>query len=147
MRNKKIMLVPAALLLVTLVLAVINRAVRETAEDNTVLVRWGSSERSIPITELDCGNVEGTLINGKDEKTSVSGRGIALAELAEGEFASVRVTSDDEYSAEVTFKEIGNAYLILREDGSVQLCVFGDSNSRRAVRNVKRVEFVPAEHP
>lgn len=37
--------------------------------------------------------------------------------------------------------EISSAFLILNEDGSTQLVVFVDSNSKRAVRNVTWIEF------
>ena len=53
------------------------------------------------------------------------------------------VVADDEYRAEVSAAEIAaedTVARILQEDGGVQMVVFPDSNSKRNVTNVIRVE-------
>ncbi|MBP3896410.1 MAG: hypothetical protein J6D57_01050, partial [Mogibacterium sp.] len=66
----------------------------------------------------------------------------------------VTVTSEDNYSAELTGSEIlesGKVYVALTQDGEMiegieggqgaQLIVFGDPNSKRAVRYMKTVSL------
>ena len=58
--------------------------------------------------------------------------------------AAVKVTADDEFSAELSGDELdeaGKAYLVSEDDGSMRLVVFGDSNAKRNVRNVVSVEI------
>lgn len=58
--------------------------------------------------------------------------------------AAVKVTADDEFSAELSGDELneeGKAYLVGENDGSMRLVVFGDSNAKRNVRNVVSVDI------
>ena len=59
--------------------------------------------------------------------------------------AAVKVTADDEFSAELTGGEVneaGKAYLVCEDDGSMRLVVFGDSNAKRNVRDVVILEMI-----
>ena len=142
MKTKRtIYLILALLLVLVAVLAVVHLTTRETVPEGAILLRQNGRENYIVPEELFQTQVVGSIVNGKGEERSISARGIALGELADGTFDSVRVAAGDEYSAEVSADEIENAFLILNEDNSVQLVVFGDSNSKRAVRNVATVEF------
>ena len=58
--------------------------------------------------------------------------------------AAVKVTADDEFSAELSGDEVneaGKAYLVSEDDGSMRLVVFRDSNAKRNVRNVVSVDI------
>ena len=48
------------------------------------------------------------------------------------------MVSDDSYSAEVHADEAENAHFLL-EEGTLRLIVFGDSNSKRSVSDVKQI--------
>ena len=142
MKSKKlILIIVCALVLVTAVLAVVHFTTRETVPEGAILVRQDGNDSYITMDKLSLTTVTGTIVNGKGEEREINDQGINLGELAKGDYQTVTVTSDDEFSAEVAVEEIGNAFLILNEDGSTQLVVFGDNNSKRAVRNVTRIEF------
>ncbi|MBR1708419.1 MAG: hypothetical protein IJ719_06285 [Clostridia bacterium] len=142
MKEKKwIFLLFGVLILVTAALTVIHLTTREAVPEGAILVRQDSKERYVSLNELSLIRITGTIVNGKGEERRIDAPGIELSDLADAVFSKVTVTSDDEYSATVEAGEIGNANLIMNEDGSVQLIVFGDANSKRAVRNVARIEF------
>ena len=78
---------------------------------------------------------------------------LSLAGIGNGDFAYVRAVSSDEYAAELLAQEVaddGIAFLIRdssdggKEAGglSIRLVVFGDSNSKRQVKDVVRIEVV-----
>ena len=142
MKSKKlILIIVCALVLVTAVLAIVHFTTRETVPEGAILVRQDGNDSYITMDKLALTTVTGTIVNGKGEGREINDRGVNLGELANGSYQTVTVTSDDEFSAEVGADEIGNAFLILNEDGSTQMVVFGDANSKRAVRNVTRIEF------
>ena len=96
--------------------------------------------------------VKGELINGKGESVSIDAKGSLLADVLTSagidpaEAAVLKITSQDEYSAEISCKELleaGKVYLISDGEGSFTLVVFGDSNSKRKVKNVARIEVDP----
>ena len=139
--RRAILLLIGALVLITAVLAAVHFSTRETVPEGAVLVRQDGKERYVALEKLALTKVTGTIVNGKDEERVIDSDGVALGELAEGTFASVTVTSDDAFAATVNAEEIANAFLIRSDDGSARLVVFGDSNSKRSVRNVVRIEF------
>ena len=62
------------------------------------------------------------------------------------EVAVLKVTAQDEFSAEISGEELlekDKVYLISEDDGTVALVVFGDSNAKRNVKNVARIEVDP----
>ena len=82
--------------------------------------------------------VSGEVVNGKGERKLIDAQGAGLSELC-GDFTEATVTASDEYSAVVHGGE--EAYLILSDDGSLRLVVFGDENAKRDVKNVSRIDF------
>lgn len=96
--------------------------------------------------------VKGELVNGKGESVRIDAQGSLLedvltsAGINPAEVAVLKITAQDEYTAEVSGEELLEAdkvYLIREGDGSYTLVVFGDSNSKRKVRNVTRIEADP----
>ena len=96
--------------------------------------------------------VKGELVNGKGERINIDAKGSLLADLLTSagidpsETASLKITSRDEYSAEISGEELQEAdkvYLISEGDGTFTLVVFGDSNSKRKVKNAARIEVDP----
>lgn len=150
-KNSKIVIaVIAVLIALTAVLAVIHSAARTEVPDGALLVSCGGEKKYVDLNSFNAVPVQGSVINGKGEKSYIDTQGVSLADVIKGagfdpnNAAAVRVTADDEFSVELSGDELneeGKAYLVGENDGSVRLVVFGDSNAKRNVRNVVSVEI------
>lgn len=118
--------------------------------DGALLVSCGGEKKYVDLASLDTVSVRGIVVNGKGEKSDVNTQGVPLADVIENAgfdpngAVTVKVTADDEFSAELSGDELnedGKAYLVSEDDGSMRLVVFGDSNAGRNVRNVVSVEI------
>lgn len=147
--SKIIIAVIAALIALTAVFAIIHSAARTEVPDGALLVSCGGEKKYVDLASLDTVSVRGSVVNGKGEKSDVNTQGVPLADVIENAgfdpngAVTVKVTADDEFSAELSGDELneeGKAYLVGENDGSVRLVVFGDSNAKRNVRNVVSVE-------
>ena len=147
--TKIIMAAIAALIALTAVFAIIHSAARTEVPDGALLVSCGGEKKYVDLTSLDTVSVRGSVVNGKGEKSDVNTQGVPLADVIENAgfdpngAVTVKVTADDEFSAELSGDELnedGKAYLVSEDDGSMRLGVFGDSNAGRNVRNVVSVE-------
>ena len=148
--TKIIMAAIAALIALTAVFAIIHSAARTEVPDGALLVSCGGEKKYVDLASLDTVSVRGSVVNGKGEKSDVNTQGVPLADVIENAgfdpkgAVTVKVTADDEFSAELSGDELnedGKAYLVSEEDGSMRLVVFGDSNAGRNVRNVVSVEI------
>ena len=140
----------AALIALTAVFAIIHSAARTEVPDGALLVSCGGEKKYVDLASLDTVSVRGSVVNGKGEKSDVNTQGVPLADVIENAgfdpngAVTVKVTADDEFSAELSGDELnedGKAYLVSEDDGSMRLVVFGDSNAGRNVRNVVSVEI------
>lgn len=147
--TKIIMAAIAALIALTAVFAIIHSAARTEVPDGALLVSCGGEKKYVDLASLDTVSVRGSVVNGKGEKSDVNTQGVPLADVIENAgfdpngAVTVKVTADDEFSAELSGDELnedGKAYLVSEDDGSMRLVVFGDSNAKRNVRNVVSVE-------
>ncbi len=147
--TKIIMAAIAALIALTAVFAIIHSAARTEVPDGALLVSCGGEKKYVDLASLDTVSVRGSVVNGKGEKSDVNTQGVPLADVIENAgfdpngAVTVKVTADDEFSAELSGDELnedGKAYLVGEDDGSMRLVVFGDSNAKRNVRNVVSVE-------
>lgn len=147
--TKIIMAAIAALIALTAVFATIHSAARTEVPDGALLVSCGGEKKYVDLASLDTVSVRGIVVNGKGEKSDVNTQGVPLADVIENAgfdpngAVTVKVTADDEFSAELSGDELnedGKAYLVSEDDGSMRLVVFGDSNAGRNVRNVVSVE-------
>ena len=148
--TKIIMAAIAALIALTVVFAIIHSAARTEVPDGALLVSCGGEKKYVDLASLDTVSVRGSVVNGKGEKSDVNTQGVPLADVIENAgfdpngAVTVKVTADDEFSAELSGDELnedGKAYLVSEDDGSMRLVVFGDSNAGRNVRNVVSVEI------
>lgn len=148
--TKIIMAAIAALIALTAVFAIIHSVARTEVPDGALLVSCGGEKKYVDLASLDTVSVRGIVVNGKGEKSDVNTQGVPLADVIENAgfdpngAVTVKVTADDEFSAELSGDELnedGKAYLVSEEDGSMRLVVFGDSNAGRNVRNVVSVEI------
>ena len=148
--TKIIMAAIAALIALTAVFAIIHSAARTEVPDGALLVSCGGEKKYVDLASLDTVSVRGSVVNGKGEKSDVNTQCVPLADVIENAgfdpngAVTVKVTADDEFSAELSGDELnedGKAYLVSEDDGSMRLVVFGDSNAGRNVRNVVSVEI------
>ena len=143
MKQKKIvMIVTAVLLAITAIAAVIWLNIRPTVSEGAIVLVKNGTEQILDLSVLTLTDIDGTIVNGKGEERRINGKGIHLSDItgASG-FTQVRFTADDEYSAVVQADELDNAWLLISDD-SAGLIVFGDSNAKRDVKNVVRIEVI-----
>lgn len=135
----------------TAALAIAHFSTRTEVPEGALLVSCGDKTEYVDLKALDSVSVQGVVVNGKGEESEVDTKGVSVADvLAEAGFKpenaqAVRVTASDEFSAELSGDEInedGKAYLVNEDDGSMRLVVFGDSNAKRNVRDVVKLEMI-----
>lgn len=143
MKQRKIVIaIVGILILITTVLAVILNTTRDNIPEGSFAVIKNGQSEYIRLDELNLSGVTGTVINGKGEEKQIDARGLPLLDVTGTEgFQKVTVTAIDAYSAVVSSDEIDNAYLILTDEGTPRLIVFGDSNSKRDIKDVERIEI------
>ena len=153
--NKKLVIVIIAVLVAAVgILGFLTRNGNEEKEGLTI--QSAGSEITAAWDDIERESFEGDLVNGKGEVSHGEYEGIELSKLlaANGVELSadtvVTATSEDNYSAELTGAEVlenGKVFVALSQDGKMiegieggqgaQLIVFGDQNSKRAVRYLK----------
>lgn len=124
--------------MLTAILAVIHLKTRTPETEGEILING----KSISISDLDFSRVTGTIVNGKGEEKQIDSQGILLSDVCGNDFSKITATASDEYSAEILPEDSENAYIILTDDGSLRLIVFGDLNAKRDVKNLVRIDFV-----
>lgn len=124
--------------MLTAILAVIHLKTRTPETEGEILING----KSISISDLDFSRVTGTIVNGKGEEKQIDSQGILLSDVCGNDFSKITATASDEYSTEILPEDSENAYIILTDDGSLRLIVFGDSNAKRDVKNLVRIDFV-----
>ena len=135
------------LVLVTAAVAAFYLTTRTAVPEGVLRVEFaGGKAAELSLEELELVSVQGTVVNGRREERTINAQGILLSDVLREagvtEYFMVTVTADDEYSARVMAEEIaepGKVYLLRQEEGSMQLIVFGDENSKRNVSNVARL--------
>lgn len=146
------LLLPAGLLIVTVTAAYIHLNTRTQVPEGNLLLTAGENSREIRYDELKFGRVTGIRVNGRGEELAVEAPGIRLEEVLAYAWAGdgaydieasdiITVVSDDSYQAELSGEEVldeDRAYLILEEEG-LRLVVFGDTDSKRSVSDVKQI--------
>ncbi len=156
MQKKSIATIIAILVVVAAVLVFVNRK----GDKNVSGLILSGSGKEITVAWEDVGgqSFEGDLVNGKGEVTHHEYTGSELQALlaANGievtESSVITAASEDNYSAELTGAELleaGKVYVALTDGGKqlegidggqgAQLIVFGDQNSKRAVRYLKTI--------
>ena len=156
MQKKSIATIIAILVVVAAVLVFVNRK----GDKNVSGLILSGSGKEITVAWEDVGgqSLEGDLVNGKGEVTHHEYTGSELQALlaANGievtESSVITAASEDNYSAELTGAELleaGKVYVALTDGGKqlegidggqgAQLIVFGDQNSKRAVRYLKTI--------
>ena len=146
-KTTKILL--AVLLLVTAAAAAVYLLGRDKVPENTIAVDDGNTVHYADLQGLRLEEIHGERLNGKGETKPADGVGTTLYNLLTWTLGkdftctSVTVEAADGFHAEVSMEEMleeNKAVLLLNEEeGSFQLIVFGDSDSKRSVKNVERL--------
>jgi len=153
MKQKRIILVIIIILAAAAaVLAVLHLSKNKPVEQGQAEIIRQNQKWLLGAADIAKVSVKGELVNGKGESVRIDAKGIALADalssagIDPAEVAVLKITSQDEYSAEISGEELlepEKVYLICEDDGTFTLVVFGDSNSKRKVKEVARIEVDP----
>ena len=143
----KIIIIISILLAVTAVIAAVYAFSRTKVENGSILLKTDSGDKTISFSELPLSKVEGETVNKKGETKKISTTGYPVSDIPSlagiTEYSELSVFSDDEYHADISKDELAGsdrAWLIWEND-SIRLVVFGDSDSKRNVKNVVRIEI------
>jgi len=156
MQKKLIAGIIAVLVVIAAVLAFVNRGGDKNVSG--LVLAGGGKEITVAWEEVGGQSFEGDLVNGKGEVSHHEYTGSELQALLQTkgievtESSVITATSEDNYSAELTGAELleaGKVYVALTDGGKqiegidggqgAQLIVFGDENSKRAVRYLKTI--------
>ena len=157
MQKKIIIGVIVILVILAAALGIANRSKSKAAADG-LNISAGGKEVTVSWEEIGKEAFSGELVNGKGEVSQHDYEGAELAQILQK--AGVEITaesvitagSEDNYTAELSGSELleaGKVYVALTADGKMiegieggqgaQLIVFGDPNSKRAVRYLKTI--------
>lgn len=158
MQKRIIASIIAVLIIAAGILALVNRG--GTEDRPGMVITAGGKEILVAWEEIGSADFSGELVNGKGEISQHDFTGAELSSILSNRGVDVRadavitVTSEDNYSAELTGTEVlesGKVYVALTDNGKQiegieggqggQLIVFGDPNSKRAVRYLKTIEL------
>ena len=147
-KTMKILII--ALLLVTVIAAGAYLALRAQIPEDAIALEYGSTTYIVDLQGIKMTEIHGERVNGKGEIKPVDGMGFHLQDLVAWTLGkdftcdTVTITASDGVSATVTADELneeGKVVLLWNEeDGRLQLIVFGDSDSKRSVKQVERIE-------
>lgn len=113
---------------------------REEVPEHSLVLVSGGKESTVDIDKLELTHFSGTTVNGKGEEKSIDADGIKLSDVIDvSNYTEASVVADDSYSATVKKEEMDQAWLEI-EEGSARLIVLGDTDSKRNVKNVVRIE-------
>lgn len=135
------------MVLLTAMLAAVHLLGREKVAKGQLHITYQNKETQVTFDELPLQEVKGTITDAKGDKREITAQGISmknmLLALALKSYDKVVVVAEDEYRAEVTAEEIAVdsvVYMIAQKEEGVQMLVFTDTNSKRNVSNVIRME-------
>lgn len=129
----------------TAALAAAHSITRDKVPEGALLIQYGDKKDYLLLEKLPMEEISGSIRNGKGEELEIHEQGVSLsgvlkaAGIDSSVLQMVSAVAEDEFSAEISAEEVnesGRAFLARNKDGSMKLIVFGDSNSKRNVRNV-----------
>ena len=146
MKTNKVKIFVIVLVSLTIIVALLHLNTREDVAEGTLLLTIGDESVTIDISKFDYEQVTGIRMNGKGEELEVNAPGISLKSILKQEkiqdYTKVTMFSNDSYSAEVLAEEVemdSKVFLIVEEEKTLRLVVFGDTNSKRSVSNVVQI--------
>lgn len=147
MKKHKAFIFIIILVVLTGAAAFLHLSTREQVPEHCVAVSYDENIVYVDLDTLAYEHVSGVRINGKGEEKPVEGQGILLKDmLAQYEisyYKTISIISDDSYTANVDSTEVledGKVYLMYEEE-ELRLVVFGDTDSKRSVSNVVKIDI------
>lgn len=146
--KKKILTVISLLLALTSFCGAIYLGQREHVDTGSILIKAPANEITVAMKDLPLTKIDGETVNKKGETKKISAEGYEVAYLPSlasiDNYTEISVYSDDEYHADISADElladVNKAWIILEEERP-RLIVFGDTDSKRNVKNVVRIEI------
>ncbi len=145
--KKRIIIIISVLLALTAVFTIYHLCTRESVKSGEILVKSSSASTTINTAELQLVEVSGETVNKKGEVKKINAVGYPVSDIPAlcniTDYSELTVYSDDEYHADISREELDDhekAWLI-SDEGSMRLIVFGDTDSKRNVKNVVRIEI------
>lgn len=146
--KKKILTVISLLLALTSFCGAIYLGQREHVDTGSIHIKAPTNEITVSMKDLPLTKVDGETVNKKGETKKISAEGYEVAYLPSlagiDNYTEISVYSDDEYHADISADElladVNKAWIILEEERP-RLIVFGDTDSKRNVKNVVRIEI------
>lgn len=144
MKKRLFIIIP--ILILTGILSFIYLRTRQSVPAGNILIKSPVGETMVDLFALKLSEVKGQITNKKGETKDIDSEGIGLEDIPAlagvSEYTDMTVYADDEYNAVISKDELvpKNAWLI-KNDGSVRLVVFKDTDSKRDVKNVVRIEI------
>ena len=129
----------AVLVVLCVIFGIMHLRGKEATAPGTIRIEEGGATRELDLTKEERILVSGTVVNGKGEEREIEAEGLSLSSIPQGPCEKLQIIAKDEYKAEVMQEEFENAFLILTEEESVRLIVFGDENSKRDVKDVEKI--------
>ena len=140
MKNRFTLIFISALLALTASAAIWHLSSRSHTPVGALTITQGDCQLVMHPEAFAFSEVKGEIVNGKGEVSAIDAMGISLWDLPGSDTASlVTAIASDEYSARVSRNEFDRAFIIMQQDKTFQLIVFGDPDSRRCVRNLTEV--------
>lgn len=146
MKTHKVKIFVIVLLSLTIIIALIHLNMWKPIADGTLLISAQDKSVTVDISKFEYEQVTGIRVNGKGEEIEIDALGISLKDVLTQvkiqNYTKVVVISDDSYKAEILAEEIeveSKAFLIVEEEKTLRLVVFGDINSKRSVSNVVQI--------
>ena len=146
MKKKTVLIVLAILVVVAAVLAIVISSGMPKKEANEIILVENGAQTKVDLNSLKLVDVKGTMTMESGKVKEIDSKGVELKVLLDGKtYTTVKVSADDNYSAELTAEDIakdGNAYIILGEENKPRLIVFSDTNAKRDVKNILTIELM-----
>ncbi|MBR4163057.1 MAG: hypothetical protein IKR11_05995 [Solobacterium sp.] len=158
MKKKWMICIAIVLVAALAVFGMMNR--KNSPQGEGLQINSNGKTVTVSFADLNQTAFEGDLVNGKGEVSHHEYQGVELNVLLSANNITVSddtvvtATSEDKYSAELSGAEVleaGKVYIAVTADGEklegieggegAQLIVFGDSNSKRAVRYLKVIDI------
>ncbi len=152
--KKSNLLIVIILLLCTAAIAGFHLTGRPTVSEGNLIITYEGKDTIVDPFKAENVAVQGTTVNAKVDTKEISETGVTLMSVLNlpgvdaDDYSTAKVVASDEYSAELSADEVnteGTAYLIRTLDDdkeAIRLIVFGDSDSKRQVKNVMRIELI-----
>lgn len=156
--KKRVIVIVVVLVALAVTLGCWNRKDNQKSAD--LIIGYNGITTNVSYEDIHTKAFSGEQVNGKGERTKHDYEGVSLLTILNNNKIDVQadmtivVNSEDNYSAELTGSEVldsNKVYIALSADGKkiesidggqgAQLIVFGDKNSKRAVRYMKEINI------